>query len=48
MRSFVKIKSTRNDETTLSFTGVGKSCHSLDILMSQLDLLTLFAKIKCS
>ena len=27
MRSFVKIKSSRNGEITLSFTDEGKSCH---------------------
>ena len=32
MRSFVKIKSSRNGEITLSFTGVVKSCHSREFL----------------
>ena len=31
MRSFVKIKSSRNGEITLSFTDVGKSCPSRDL-----------------
>ena len=28
MRSFVKIKSSRNGEIILSITDIGKSCHS--------------------
>ena len=32
MRSFVKIKSSRNGEITLSFTDEGKSCHDRDFL----------------
>ena len=32
MRSFVKIRSSRNGEITLSFTDEGKSCHSRDFL----------------
>ena len=30
MRSFVKINSSQNDEITLPFTDVGKSCSSPD------------------
>ena len=49
MRSFVIIKSSRNGEITLSFTGISKSCPSRKFLTSQnLRLLTLFAKIKFS
>ena len=33
MRSFVKIKSSRNGEITLSFTDEGKSCHSREFLL---------------
>ena len=32
MRSFVKIKSSRKGEITLSFTDKGKSCHSHEFL----------------
>ena len=32
MRSFVKIKSSRNGEITLSFTDEGKSCHTREFL----------------
>ena len=45
---FVKIKSSRNSEITLSFTNAGKSCLSLVFLVSQICLLTIFAKIKLS
>ena len=38
MRSFVKIKLLRNGEITLSFTDIGKSCHSCDFLASQICL----------
>ena len=48
MRSFVKIKSSRNGEITLSFTDLGKSYHSREFLTSQICLVTLFAKIKFS
>ena len=44
--SFMKIKSSRNGEITLSFTDVGKSCPSHDVLLPQICLLMLFAKIK--
>ena len=43
---FLKTKSSRNGENTLSFTDIGKSCHSHNFFMSQIGLLTLFAKIK--
>ena len=46
MRSFVKIKSSRNGENILPFTNIGKSCPSRDFLMSKIGTLTLFAKIK--
>ena len=45
MQSFVKIKSSRNGEITLSFTDICKSCPSLEFLPSQVGILTLFAKI---
>ena len=48
MRSFMKIRSSRNGEITLTFTDEGKSCHSRDFLTSQICLLTLFAKMKFS
>ena len=48
MRSFVKIKSSRNGEIILPFTDICKSCHSRDFFTSQICLLTLFAKIKFS
>ena len=48
MRSFLKIKSSRNGEITLSFNYEGKSCHSHECFTSQICLLTLFAKIKFS
>ena len=48
MRSFVKIKSSPNGEITLSTTDIVKSCSSRDFLLSQVCLLTLFAKIKIS
>ena len=46
MRSFVKIKPSRNGDITLSFTDIGKSCPSHDFLTWQICLLTLFVKIK--
>ena len=46
--SFVKIKSLRNGEITLSFIDVGKSCLSREFLTSQICILTLFSKIKIS
>ena len=48
MRSFVKIKSSPNGAITLSITDIGKSCPSREFLVSQICLLTLFAKIKFS
>ena len=44
----MEIKSSRNGEITLSFTDIGKSYPSHQSLMSQICLLTLFAKIKFS
>ena len=46
MRSFVKIKSSRNVEITLSFTDICKSCHSHRFLASRICLLTLFRENK--
>ena len=48
MRSFVKIKSSQNGKTTLSFTDIRISCLSREFLISQICLLMLFAKIKFS
>ena len=48
MRSFMKIKSSRNRETTHLITDTGKSCPSCKFLTSPVCLLTLFAKIKFS
>ena len=48
MRSSVKIKSSPNAEITLSFVNMAKSCLSHEFLMSQICLLTQFAKIKFS
>ena len=48
MPSFVKIKSSRNAEITLSFTYICKSCPSREFLASQMCLLMLFVKIKLS
>ena len=48
MQSFVKIKHSRNDEITLSFTDVCKSGPGREFLTSQICLLTLFAKIRFS
>ena len=46
MQSFVKIKSSRNGEITLSITDIGKACTSCIFLAQQECLLTLFVKIK--
>ena len=46
MRSFVKIKSSQNGESTLSFTDRVISYPSCEFLASQVCYLTLFAKIK--
>ena len=48
MQSFVKIKSSRNGEITLSITDICKSCASRGFLASQMCLLTLFVKLKFS
>ena len=48
MRSFVKIKSSRNGETTLSFVNRAKACPSGAFSTSQICLLTLFTKKKFS
>ena len=48
MRSFVKIKPSRNGNITLSCTNVGKSCPRSEFLTLQICLLTIFAKLKFS
>ena len=48
MRSFVKIKPSRDDKITLSFIGIGKSCLNREVFTSLICLLMLFAKIKLS
>ena len=48
LRSFMKIKLSRNGEIRLLFTYEGKSCPSRKFLTWQMCLLTLFASIKCS
>ena len=45
LRSFVKIKSLRNGEITLSITEIGKSYPSREIFRSHVCFKTLFAKI---
>ena len=47
-RSFVKVKPSWNCGIALSFTDVGKSCHSRDFLTWPICLLTLLAKVKFS
>ena len=46
MRSFVKIKYSRNAEITLSFTHIRKSWPSHEFLTSQICLLTLHSENK--
>ena len=41
-------KSSRNGKITLSFTDLGKSCPSHEILTTKICLLTLFAKMRFS
>ena len=41
----MKIKPSRNDEITLSFTDAGRSGPSREILKPQIYILTLFAKL---
>ena len=48
MRSFMKIKPSRNGKITLSFIDIGKSCLSREFFTSLICLLMLFAKIKFS
>ena len=48
MRSFAKIKPSRNSKITLSSTDKGKTCPSCELLELQICLLKLFAKIKFS
>ena len=46
MRSFVKLKPSRNGKITLLFIDIGKSCLSREFFTSLVCLLMLFAKIK--
>ena len=46
MRGSMKIKPLQNEEITVMFTDVGKSCSSCEFLTWQMRLLMLFAKIK--
>ena len=48
MRSFVKIKPSRNGKITLWFIDIGKSCLSHKFFTSLICLLMLLAKIKFS
>ena len=48
MRSFVKIKSSRNREIILSFTDIGVKSSIREFQTSQICLLALFAEIKSS
>ena len=48
MRSFVKIKPSRNGEITLTFIDMAKSCLSREFFTSLICLLMLFAKVKFS
>ena len=48
MRSFVKIKPSKNRKITLSFIDIGKSCLGREFFTSLTCLLMLFAKIKFS
>ena len=45
---FRENKPSRNGEITMSFTNIGKSCPTCEFISSQICLLMLFAKIKCS
>ena len=45
MQTFVKLKSSRIGEITLSITDIGKSCTSREFLVPLEYLLTLFGKI---
>ena len=48
MRSFVKMKSSRNADINLSFTNIRKSWSICEFLASQICILKLLAKIKFS
>ena len=48
MRSFVKVKPSRNSKSPLSFIDIGKPCLIGEFFTSQICLLMLFAKIKFS
>ena len=48
MRSFMKIKPSRNGKINMSFIDIGKSCLSHEFFTSLICLLMLFAKIKFS
>ena len=43
-RNFVKIKSSRNGEIILSFTDIGKSCHSRDFFRKYVSKIKLSRK----
>ena len=45
MRSFMKIKHSRNGKTTQSFKYISKSCPSREFFASQICILMQFAKI---
>ena len=45
LRSYVKIRHSRNGEITQPVTDVGKSGHSREFLTSQTCILTLFVKL---
>ena len=47
-QSFVKIKPSRNDEITPSFTDVGKSCPIREFITLQICILTLIMNINFS
>ena len=48
MRSFVKVKPSRNGKITLSFIDIVESCLSREFATSHICLLIRFAKIKFS
>ena len=48
LRSFLKTKSSRNGDITLSFIDIGKSCPSRNFLTAHICVLTLFVNIKFS
>ena len=48
LRSFLKTKSSRNGDITLSFIDIGKSCPCRNFLTAHICVLTLFVNIKLS